>query len=320
MLTAEQRLKLIAKAERSDVRATATVLRDLAELLSGTISAELKTAIENIVTPLIAAGPRTKLDADRTYYVRTDGSDSNSGLTDSAGGAFLTLQKAWDTIQQTLDIAGYTVTVQIGDGTYTNSLSCFGNVVGQDSSSTGVIFQGNSATPGNVILSTTSATAITVSSGARVAFKNFEVRTTTSGSCIAGNASGVVVLAGGMRFGACASRHIDMRNISSCIVSGNYSIVGGAQRHLFATLNSTIDMTTTITVTLTGTPAFSLEFACSMDGGVIYISQFRVTYSGAATGKRYDVTENGVIDVDGGGATYLPGDVAGASATGGQYN
>jgi hypothetical protein len=44
------------------------------------------------------------------------------------------------------------------------------------------------------------------------------------------------------------------------------------------------------------------------------------TFTGAATGKRYDVTENGVISTAGGGANYFPGNAAGTTATGGQYN
>jgi hypothetical protein len=43
------------------------------------------------------------------------------------------------------------------------------------------------------------------------------------------------------------------------------------------------------------------------------------TYSGAATGKRYAVATNAVLNTNGGGANYFPGDVAGTTATGGQY-
>lgn len=55
-----------------------------------------------------------------TYYVRTDGSDANTGLTNSAGGAWATIGKAAATM-----VAGDTTLVQ--DGTYVEGAITFSN-------------------------------------------------------------------------------------------------------------------------------------------------------------------------------------------------
>jgi hypothetical protein len=65
-------------------------------------------------------GGRTTLTDARTYYVRTDGSNSNNGLVDNSGGAFLTIQKAIDEWVK-LDNAGFLTTVLVRAGTYTIS-------------------------------------------------------------------------------------------------------------------------------------------------------------------------------------------------------
>lgn len=95
-------------------------------------------------------GGRELLSANRTYYVRTDGSDSNDGLTNTAGGAFLTLQKAYDVVIQTLDLGGFIVTIQIADGTYSGGIAFNydeGPVVNGQ-----LYIRGNLTTPQNVVL------------------------------------------------------------------------------------------------------------------------------------------------------------------------
>jgi hypothetical protein len=65
-----------------------------------------------------AGSGREVLLAARTYFVRTDGDDANNGLTNSAGGAFETIQRACDVISNDIDRNGQAVTVKIGAGNY----------------------------------------------------------------------------------------------------------------------------------------------------------------------------------------------------------
>ena len=57
---------------------------------------------------------RETLIEDITYYVRTDGSDTNDGLTNSSGGAFATWQHAID-VSCALDPKIYTVSIRAGN-------------------------------------------------------------------------------------------------------------------------------------------------------------------------------------------------------------
>ncbi|MEY9397930.1 hypothetical protein ABIF66_008749 [Bradyrhizobium japonicum] len=64
---------------------------------------------------------REMLTAARTYFVNAStGSNSNDGLTSAT--AFLTLQKAYDTVVQKLDTAGQAITIQ-GAGAFTAGIS-----------------------------------------------------------------------------------------------------------------------------------------------------------------------------------------------------
>ena len=74
--------------------------------------------ISSIYSLLVAAGLiREKFTANRTYYVRTDGSDGNNGLANNSGGAFLTIAKAIAVVSA-LDLSGLTAaTFSVADAT-----------------------------------------------------------------------------------------------------------------------------------------------------------------------------------------------------------
>lgn len=257
--------------------------------------------------------PREFLEANRTYYVRTDGSDSNDGLTDSSGGAFLTIQHAVDVVVKTLDFAGYTVTIQVGNGTYTAGVLINTAWVGGP-----LVIQGDTTTPSNVVVSVTSGNCFRITAlglPSTLTIAGFKLTTTTSGHAIIFDGAGQLFL-GNMNYGSTVNNHISAVGGGAYItVYSNYTISGGCSVHWLCNLGGSISCASK-TITLTGTPAFTI-FAYSTR-----VSRHEVhgnTFSGSATGKRYTVDNNSAIYTNGAGATYLPGDVAGTTATGGQY-
>lgn len=252
-------------------------------------------------------GAREPLAANRTYYVRTDGSDSNDGLADSAGGAFLTIQKAITTVYG-LDIAAFNVEIEVRDGTYTGAIALVGPWLGTGA----VSINGQSAS--GTIISVTSANCFSASDSARLIVNDVELRTTTSGKCLFVDTSSVIIFSG-IRFGACASHHIEASNSGVISASGNYSIVGSAVSHLHAPFGGFINISG-VTVTLSGTPAFSGFFAGV--SGPSNITAVSTTFSGSATGVRYIIYKSGHIETGGGNpASYFPGNAAGALGSGG---
>lgn len=259
---------------------------------------------------------RERLTAARTYYVRVDGNDINTGLIDSAGGAFLTLAKA-NTAVAALDLNGQAVTIQVRAGTYTSGVAFDGAWEGASGGGS-VTLVGDTTTPANVVISTTSANAIVARNGAIVNVGGLKLLTTTSGTGLAATTGARIVITGKMDFGACATYHITAASGGKVTNFGiNYNITGAAIAHWLSDGTGSIISVQVATITITGTPAFSGQFANAAS-----LSQHLVnanTFSGSATGTRYSATLNAVIDTGGGGATYLPGNVGGTTATGGQY-
>lgn len=278
-------------------------------VLDGDITTTTQTAGDSstkiATTSFVTSAFRERLTAVRTYYVRTDGSDSNTGLANTAGGAFLTIQKAWDTIIA-LDMNGKTVTISVADGTYAAGINAtVGNITGT------ISIVGNTGTLGNVICS--AASGFIFAAACVVSISGFKC-TGTSGAIYAH--SGAVVTPTYIEYAGNVSGNAQLRAGSGGIIKPGTGCVisSGALRHFGAEIGGAIQMAS-ITITVTGTPAFTGAFAYAATGGKI--SSFSVTFSGAATGKRYEVIANGSIYTFGGGASAFPGDVAGTDAGGG---
>lgn len=276
-------------------------IQDVGGYYSGTTT---ESALQSI-----GANLREKLTAARTYYVRTDGSDSNNGLADTSVGAFLTLQKAANVIRDAIDLNGYDVTVQVRNGTYTGGVGVSAPWVGKGD----VYFIGDTTTPSNVVVSVTGGNCFSASTGGRLKVRGFKVSTTTSGDCIQAYLFSHIEYAQ-MDFGACAGNHVECGQGSTIISISPYTISGGAVGHWHCGSFGFISIADN-NITLTGTPNFTSYFAGVAQGAVAYGA---ATFTGSATGKRFVAHHGGFIRSSQ-SETSLPGNVAGESSAGGAF-
>lgn len=258
---------------------------------------------------------RVRLAQNTTFYVNgSTGNDSNSGL--SSGAAFATIQRAWDVIKQSYDLNGFVATISVASGTYTTGLNATGQMVGNTLGTSGVLIVGNSAT----INVGASLYCFNASQGARFTVQGFTMQSSGSSS----NAiqltdpSSSIVVGTGNTFGAFTSGSHMLCTGGQISVQSPYTVSGGASYHLFASnTGATVGYQSGLTVTVSGTPAFSQQFAASQFLGLINAAG--TTFSGSATGTRYLAAINGVINTNGGGASFFPGSVAGSTSSGGIY-
>ncbi|WP_192894612.1 hypothetical protein [Paenibacillus contaminans] len=84
---------------------------------NGKVSKTGDTMTGALVLPVNAAGQNVPVQTtgNLTYYVRTDGNDANTGLSNTSGGALKTIQAAIDKIPHAVN---HNVTINVADGTY----------------------------------------------------------------------------------------------------------------------------------------------------------------------------------------------------------
>lgn len=320
--------KQIPQGERDLGKVVATVRQLTNEAAStattiGTIESDIDTlqtdvsgldtrldAAEADIDALEAVVHREVLTANRTYYVRTDGSDSNTGLADTAGGAFLTIGKAID-VAYTIDWSIYRITVQIRTGSFAITKSVTGPFLSKQS----LLLLGDTSTPANVSLTAT-GNGCQLADGAFIQISGVTLAPT--GFCA---------------FNIQPGGHLSVS--TACVMSGSpslahvYCVGGFVDMFENFTVNASCGSVIRVdggfidgragpkTITITGTPAWSVAFAFAGNNGRILFSG--KTFSGAATGPRYRIESSAVIFTNGAGAAYFPGNSAGIILTGGQY-
>lgn len=260
----------------------------------------IQVGIVNGAWAVLSPAARHRIVASTTLFVdNTNGSDSNDCLATTTS-ACKTIQGAINYLQ-TWDGNAQAVTISVADGTYTNAVIINGPFNGNPT----VTLQGDLATPANVLISTTSATALTVTNGATLTLGGFKIVTTTGGNGVVVQNASFLNITGAMEYGANANFQIQASASSTITISASYTISGSATRHWNSTNGSVIQPSGAITITISGTPAFS-QFALAASGGVITTSG--VTFSGSATGSQYLVTLQGVLN----NSAALPGSAAGS--------
>jgi len=282
---------------------------------AGDIAASLMTAgnMAQFLQPGNTTYLRTRLATNTTFYASNTGNDSTGDGT--VGNPWATMAHAIAVVYQSYDANGATVTIKWNAAvTNTENLIINGPMVGVGLPSNFVLdFNSQTMSP------SATADCIIAQMNALVSIQNVILTNTHSAGCLTAQYGGQIQIAAGVTFGsATGANHILAQVGGRVTSSANYTITGSAASHVNCNDNGIAVMLGGATTTITGTPAFSLAFIfCNSNG---FFGWTAATFSGAATGSRYSASLNGVIFTNGAGATYFPGNSAGSTSTGGQYD
>lgn len=271
-----------------------------------------KTKRNQLLTALQGKLARKRLAANTTFYVDVvNGNNANSGLAAGAGFAWQTIPFAISQIQTIYDLNGFGVTIQLADGTYPLLTNIAGGFVGA-TAAVPLVINGNAVTPANVVIGNTIAARF----GSSIQVQNVKVVSSSDG--LVASDGGELFLGVGIEFGACAAgAHLYAAAGGRIFPGQNYKISGGAQAHYQAINNGMISCAA-VTVTVTGTPAFSAAFANILLQSLLGFAGVP-TFTASGTGTRYLSNFNSVINTTTANASLFPGNAAGTASTGGQY-
>ncbi len=286
--------------------------------LSKTSQTQLYQAIQALAGIIVPGG-------QLTLYIATTGSDSNPG---TSAEPFLTIAGAVAALAK-YNLLGLTVTLSIGAGSFAGytfngiKTPCVINLTGAGHAVTTLVGAGG-------VFGATNSNAVGAQYGAQITVSGMTLTATgtggdykPSGQCLSAAVGGRITIGSDIVFGSSQGSHIYTQASGSIATQGlasttgqGYTITGGAQTHISCQDGGYVTVVDA-PIILSGTPAFSVAFAFCSTGAQIGI--WGNTFTGSATGTKYILSANAVINTEGAASSYLPGSVAGTTASGGQY-
>ena len=261
-----------------------------------------------------------KLQADIVIYINASTGDDTIG-DGSAAKPYRTYQKAVNSAQALIDLNQQHRITFHGTGAFTNAptpvgsaiCSLFGLFAGQAGMNS-IVFDNTNATFNAINGSCfwiSSGAQCTVIGGSYMASMDSIPGHTGQGCAFVIGGNGAVTFYGGT-LSACDYAHFFNYGIIEVVAA--YTIAGNAKNHIinqpssvFATSNGPFN------VALVGTPNFSDCFINNY-GGSYGIGGFDCGFTGAATGKKFNLFGFGTIYTFGNGPNFVPGSVAGTIA------
>lgn len=249
-------------------------------------------------TKIVITGP-TAADFDNlriltstiNYYVRTDGSDSNLGLADTSGGAFLTLQRALDEAAKFVSSTylSNTININLGTGTFASTSETPRGQVPLNISGTGQ----TTTTCGNLTISWKSTVTLSaLGFSDSITVYNSFTRVQIS-NC---------------KFKTIYNNYGSYVRIDNCTYFGtpNYGYQGYS--YSVGVINGGL--------TFSGTPDYAGSFIDLSEHANLYFNTSGNT--GSATGTRYLVGQGALLTVVTGSEDDIPGSAVGSVYAGGR--
>ena len=254
-----------------------------------------------------SGGVRELLRAHRTFYVNPAGNDGADGLSPDT--ALRTVQEAVRRCYM-IDSNGFNVTIRLAPGIYEGNVVIDRRIVG----GARLDIVGNATDPSSVILrNNVNYHTIRIIDCAKVGIYDLQIENTSNWSLIFVD-TGADLKYGNVVFTQCNRDHVEASANALVLVADDYTITGGGRSHMNFSKGCIFQASNRV-VTLRNTPHFLVAFAWFQRGS--HYSVWNMTWSGAATGRRYYVRSNATCN--GEAPDHFPGDVDGIADTGGYY-